>query len=155
MIGEQVIAVALAPFAGGLRENLALGLAASDLIASISATGVEFATDFTINQVYDYLKGNVTSINTFFKLLPAFAGLNRITRGYRTTKFIKLTKTTKTVEQIGIKEIKNLQEIINQVTGKEFLTDKRIGNKRYLFNYNFAPNRETIIQNLGFVAERQ
>ncbi|WP_342217950.1 hypothetical protein [Spiroplasma endosymbiont of Amphimallon solstitiale] len=155
MIGVQVIAVALAPFTGGLSEDLALGLGASDLIASISATGVEFATDFTINQVYDYLKGNVTSINTFFNLLPAFAGLNRITRGYRTSKFIKLAQKTKTLEQIGVKEVKNLQEIINQVTGKEFLTDKIIGNKRYLFNYSSAPNRETIIQNLGFVAERQ
>ncbi|WDA54783.1 MAG: hypothetical protein PPFGHCPK_01253 [Spiroplasma endosymbiont of Drosophila atripex] len=155
MIGVQVIAVALAPFTGGLSEDLALGLGASDLIASISATGVEFATDFTINQVYDYLKGNVTSLNTFFNLLPAFAGLNRITRGYRTTKFIKLAQKTKTLEQIGVKEVKNLQEIINQVTGKQFLTDKIIGNKRYLFNYSFAPNRETIIQNLGFVAERQ
>ncbi len=155
MIGVQVIAVALAPFAGGLSEDLALGLCASDLIAGISATGIEFATDFTINQVFDYLKGNVTSLNTFFNLLPAFAGLNRITRGYRTTKFIELTQTTKTVEQIGIEEIKNLQEIINQVTGNEFLADKTIGNKRYLFNYNFAPNGETIIQNLGFVAERQ
>ncbi len=120
MIGVQVVAVALAPFTGGLSEDLAHGLAASDLIASISATGIEFATDFTINQVYDYLKGNVTSLNTFFILLPAFAGPNRITRCYRTTKFIKLTQTTKTLEQIGIKEIKNLQEIINQVTGKEF-----------------------------------
>ncbi|WP_342261392.1 hypothetical protein [Spiroplasma endosymbiont of Notiophilus biguttatus] len=155
MIGVQVIAVALAPFTGGLSEDLALGLGASDLIASISATGVEFATDFTINQVYDYLKGNVTSLNTFFNLLPAFAGLNRITRGYRTTKFIKLAQKTKTLEQIGVKEVKNLQEIINQVSGKEFLTDKIIGNKRYLFNYSYAPNRETIIQNLGFVAERQ
>ncbi|WP_342218496.1 hypothetical protein [Spiroplasma endosymbiont of Amphimallon solstitiale] len=155
MIGVQVIAVALAPFTGGLSEDLALGLGASDLIASISATGVEFATDFTINQVYDYLKGNVTSINTFFNLLPAFAGLNRITRGYRTSKFIKLSQKTKTLEQIGVKEVKNLQEIINQVTGKEFLTDKIIGNKCYLFNYSSAPNRETIIQNLGFVAERQ
>ncbi len=63
MIGVQVIAVALAPFIGGLSEDLALGLGASALIASISATGVEFVTDFTINQVYDYVKGNVTSLN--------------------------------------------------------------------------------------------
>ncbi|WP_342257489.1 hypothetical protein [Spiroplasma endosymbiont of Nomada ruficornis] len=155
MIGVQVIAVALAPFTGGLSESLALGLGASDLLASISAVGVEFLTDFTINQVYDYLKGNVTPLNTFFNILPAFAGLNRISRGYRTTKFISLAEKTKTLEQIGIKKAKNLQEIISQVSGKEILTDKIIGNKRYLFNYNHAPNRETIIQNLGFVAERQ
>ncbi|WP_425381003.1 hypothetical protein [Spiroplasma endosymbiont of Polydrusus pterygomalis] len=155
MIGVQVIAVALAPFTGGLSESIALGLGASDLLASISAVGVEFLTDFTINQVYDYLKGNVTPLNTFFNILPAFAGLNKISRGYRTTKFIKLAQKTKTLEQIGIKEAKNLQEIISQVSGKEILTDKIIGNKRYLFNYSFAPNRETIIQNLGYVAERQ
>ncbi len=63
MIGVQVIPAALATFTGGLSEDLALGLGASDLIASISATGAEFATDFTINQVYDYVKGNVTSLN--------------------------------------------------------------------------------------------
>ncbi len=155
MIGVQVIAVAFAPFTGGLSESIALGLGASDLIASISAVGVEFLTDFTINQVYDYLKGNVTPLNTFFNILPAFAGLNKISRGYRTTKFIKLAQKTKTLEQIGVKEAKNLQEIISQVSGKEILTDKIIGNKRYLFNYSFAPNRETIIQNLGYVAERE
>ncbi len=95
MIGVQVIAVALANFTGRLSEDLALGLGANDLIASISATGVEFATNFAVNQVYDYLKGNVTSLNTFFNLSPAFAGLNRITRGYRTTKFIKLAQKLK------------------------------------------------------------
>lgn len=155
MIGVQVIAVALAPFTGGLSESIALGLGASDFIASSIAFSVYAVTDFTINQVYDYLKGNVTTLNTFFNLLPAFAGVNKITRGYRTSKFIKLAKTTKTLEQVGIKEAKNLQEIISQVSGKEILTDKIIGNKRYLFNYNFAPNRETIIQNLGYIAERQ
>lgn len=155
MIGVQVIAVALAPFTGGLSESFALGLGASDLVASISAVGVEFLTDFTINQVYDYLKGNVTPLNTFFNILPAFAGINKISRGYRTTKFINLAQKTKTLEQIGIKEAKNLQEIISQVSGKEILTDKIIGNKRYLMNYSFAPNRETIIQNLGYVAERE
>ncbi|WP_342274086.1 hypothetical protein [Spiroplasma endosymbiont of Phycita roborella] len=98
MIGVQVIAVALAPFTGRLSEDLALGLGASDLIASISAVGVEFLTDFTINQVYDYLKGNVIPLNTFFNILPAFAGLNKISRGYRTTKFIKLAQKTKTLE---------------------------------------------------------
>lgn len=155
MIGIQVIAVAFAPFTGGLSEDLALGLGASDLLASIAATSVEFTTDFTINQVYDYLKGNVTKLNTVFNLLPAFAGLNKITRGARTTKFIKLAQKTTTLEQIGVKEVKNLQDVINQVTGKEILTDKIIGNQRYLFNYSFAPNRETILQNLGYVAERQ
>ncbi|WP_458257343.1 hypothetical protein [Spiroplasma endosymbiont of Dactylopius coccus] len=155
MIGVQVIAVALAPFTGGLSESFALGLGASDLVAIISAVGVEFLTDFTINQVYDYLKGNVTPLNTFFNILPAFAGLNRISRGYRTSKFISLAEKTKTLEQIGIKKAKNLQEIISQVSEKQFLTDKIIGNKRYLFNYNHVPNRETIIQNLVFVAERQ
>ena len=155
MIGVQVIAVALAPFTGGLSESIALGLGASDFIASSIAFSVYAVTDFTINQVYDYLKGNVTTLNTFFNLLPAFAGVNKITRGYRTSKFIKLAKTTKTLEQVGIKEAKNLQEIISQVSGKEILTDKIIGNNRYLMNYSFAPNRETIIQNLGFVAERQ
>ncbi|WP_342257995.1 hypothetical protein [Spiroplasma endosymbiont of Nomada ruficornis] len=134
MIGVQVIAVALAPFTGGLSESVALGLGASDLVASISAVCVEFLTDFTINQVYDYLKGNVTKLNTFFNILPAFAGLNKISRGYRTTKFIKLAQETKTLEQVGIKEVKNLQEIISQVGGKEILTDKIIGNKRYLMN---------------------
>ncbi|WP_338987731.1 hypothetical protein [Spiroplasma endosymbiont of Dasysyrphus albostriatus] len=155
MIGVQVIAVALAPFTGGLSESFALGLGASDLVASISAVGVEFLTDFTINQVYDYLKGNVTKLNTFFNLLPAFAGLNKISRGYRTTKFIKLAEKTKTLEQVGIKEAKNLQEIISQVSGKEILTDKIIGNKRYLMNYSFSPNRETVLRDLGYVAERQ
>ncbi|WP_458257750.1 hypothetical protein [Spiroplasma endosymbiont of Dactylopius coccus] len=155
MIGVQVIAVALAPFTGGLSESVALGLGASDLIASISAVGVEFLTDFTINQVYDYLKGNVTKLNTFFNILPAFAGLNKISRGYRTTKFIKLAEKTKTLEQVGIKEAKNLQEIISQVSGKEILTDKIIGNKRYLMNYSFTPNRETVLRDLGYVAERQ
>ncbi|WP_342273893.1 hypothetical protein [Spiroplasma endosymbiont of Phycita roborella] len=155
MIGVQVIAVALAPFTGGLSEDLALGLGASDLIASISAIGVEFLTDFTINQVYDYLKGNVTPLNTFFNILPAFAGLNKISRGYRTTKFIKLAQKTKTLEQVGIKEAKNLQEIISQVSGKEILTDKIIGNKRYLMKYSFTPNRETVLRDLGYVAERQ
>jgi len=155
MIGIQVIALALAPFTGGLSEDLALGLGTSDLLASITATGVEFATDFTINQVYDYLKGQVTPLNTFFNLLPAFAGINKITRGYRTSKFIKLAQKTKTLEEIGIKEAKNLQDIINQVSGKKILTDKIIGEQRYLFNYAFAPNRETILQNLGYVAQRQ
>ncbi|WP_339040143.1 hypothetical protein [Spiroplasma endosymbiont of Andrena trimmerana] len=155
MIGVQVIAVALAPFTGGLSESVALGLGASDLVASISAVGVEFLTDFTINQVYDYLKGNVTKLNTFFNILPAFAGLNKISRGYRTTKFIKLAQETKTLEQVGIKEVKNLQEIISQVGGKEILTDKIIGNKRYLINYSFTPNRETVLRDLGYVAERQ
>ncbi|WP_339043326.1 hypothetical protein [Spiroplasma endosymbiont of Apeira syringaria] len=155
MIGGEVIAVALAPFTGGLSESVALGLGASDLVASISAVRIEFLTDFTINQVYDYLKGNVTPLNTFFNILPAFAGLNKISRGYRTTKFIKLAQKTKTLEQVGIKEAKKLQEIISQVSGKEILTDKIIGNKRYLMNYSFAPNRETIIQNLGYVAERE
>ncbi|WP_342218844.1 hypothetical protein [Spiroplasma endosymbiont of Amphimallon solstitiale] len=155
MIGVQVITVALAPFTGGLSESIALGLGASDLIASISAVDVEFLTDFTINQVYDYLKGNVTPLNTFFNILPAFVGINKISRGYRTTKFIKLAQKTKTLEQIGVKEAKNLQEIISQVSGKEILTDKIIGNKRYLFNYSLAPNRETITQNLGYVAEKQ
>ncbi|MDJ1305939.1 MAG: hypothetical protein MRQ09_06965, partial [Candidatus Midichloria sp.] len=78
-------------------------LGASDFIASSIAFGVYAVTDFTINQVYDYLKGNITPLNTFLNLLPAFAGINKITRGYRTTKFIKLAKTTKTLEQIGIK----------------------------------------------------
>ncbi|WP_342267288.1 hypothetical protein [Spiroplasma endosymbiont of Villa modesta] len=155
MIGVQVIAVALAPFTGGLSESFALGLGASDLVASISAVGVEFLTDFTINQVYDYLKGNVTKLNTFFNILPAFAGLNKISRGYRTTKFIKLAQKTKTLEQVGIKEAKNLQEIISQVSGKEILTDKIIGNKRYLMNYSFTPNRETVLRDLGYVAEKQ
>lgn len=155
MIGIQVIAVAFAPFTGGLSEDLALGLGASDLLASIAATGVEFTTDFTINQVYDYLKGNVTKLNTVFNLLPGFASLNKITRGARTTKFIKLAQKTTTLEQIGVKEVKNLQDVINQVAGKEILTDKIIGNQRYLFNYSFATNRETILQNLGYVAERQ
>ncbi len=82
----SICAIKIKAFAGGLSEDLALGLCASDLIAGISATGIEFATDFTINQVYDYLKGNVTSLNTFFNLLPAFAGLNRITRGYPSYK---------------------------------------------------------------------
>ncbi|WP_342276406.1 hypothetical protein [Spiroplasma endosymbiont of Nebria brevicollis] len=155
MIGVQVIAVALAPFTGGLSEELALGLGASDFIGSSIAVGIEATTDFTINQVYDYLKGNVTKLNTFFNLLPAFAGLNKITRGIRTTKFIKLAQKTKTLEKIGIKEAKNLQDVINQVTGKEILTDKIISKQRYLFNYSIAPNRETILQNLGYVAERQ
>ncbi|WP_338961511.1 MULTISPECIES: hypothetical protein [unclassified Spiroplasma] len=155
MIGVQVIAVALAPFTGGLSESFTLGLGASDLVASISAVGVEFLTDFTINQVYDYLKGNVTKLNTFFNILPAFAGLNKISRGYRTSKFIKLAQKTKTLEQVGIKKAKNLQEIISQVSGKEILTDKIIGNKRYLMNYSFTPNRETVLRDLGYVAERQ
>ncbi len=155
MIGVQVIAIAFAPFTGGLSESIPLGLGASDFIASSIAFSVYAVTDFTIYQVYDYLKGNVTTLNAFFNLLPAFAGVNKITRVYRTSKFIKLAKTTKTLEQVGIKEAKNLQEIISQVSGKEILTDKIIGNKRYLFNYNFAPNRETIIENLGFVAEIQ
>ncbi|WP_375317900.1 hypothetical protein [Spiroplasma endosymbiont of Virgichneumon dumeticola] len=155
MLSVQVIAVALAPFTGGLSEDIALTLGASDLLASISATSIEFATDFTINQVYDYLKGNVTKLNTFFNVLPAFAGLNKITRGFRTTKFIKLAQKTKTLEKIGIKEAKNLQDVINQVTGKEILTDKIIGKQRYLSNYSVAPNRETILQNLGYIAQRQ
>ncbi|WP_342276174.1 hypothetical protein [Spiroplasma endosymbiont of Nebria brevicollis] len=155
MVSVQVIAVALAPFTGGLSEDLALGLGASDLIGSSIAVAVEATTDFTINQVYDYLKGNVTKLNTFFNVLPAFAGLNKITRGFRTTKFIKLAQKTKTLEKIGIKEAKNLQDVINQVTGKEILTDKIIGKQRYLFNYSVAPNRETILQNLGYVAQRQ
>ncbi|WP_342267180.1 hypothetical protein [Spiroplasma endosymbiont of Villa modesta] len=155
MIGVQVIAVALAPFTGGLSESVALGLGASDFIASTINFGIYATTDFTINQVYDYLKGNVTKLNTFLNLLPAFAGLNKISRGYRTTKFIKLAQETKTLEQVGIKEAKNLQEVISQVSGKEILTDKIIGNKRYLMNYSFTPNRETVLRDLGYVAERQ
>ncbi|WP_339039948.1 hypothetical protein [Spiroplasma endosymbiont of Andrena trimmerana] len=54
------------------------------------------------------MKGNVTKLNTFFNILPAFAGLNKISRGYRTTKFIKLAQETKTLEQVGIKEVKKL-----------------------------------------------
>lgn len=155
MIGVQVIAVALAPFTGGLSEDLAIGLGASDLLANIIATGVEFTTDFTINQVYDYLKGNITKLNTFFNFLPAFAGINKITRGYRTTKFISLAQKTKTLEMVGVKEAKNLQDIINQVSGKEILTDKIIGKNRYLFNYSLSPNHETILQNLGYVSQNQ
>ncbi|WP_342258139.1 IS30 family transposase [Spiroplasma endosymbiont of Nomada ruficornis] len=64
-------------------------------------------------------------------------------------------KKRKSKENRGKFNGKSIKERDINVSGKEILTDKIIGNKRYLFNYNHAPNRETIIQNLGFVAERQ
>ena len=64
MIGVQFITVALILFTGSLIEDLVIILGTNNLIASIQyAIGFEFTTNFTTNQVYDYLKGNLTSLN--------------------------------------------------------------------------------------------
>ncbi|UZQ29357.1 MAG: hypothetical protein OHM56_09225 [Spiroplasma phoeniceum] len=72
-------------------------------------------------------------------MLPAIGGIAKLTRAARTTIILKLAKETKLLEKLGVITSNNLEDIVKQVTGKKFLSDKLI------FDFTKQANNEILL----------
>ncbi len=80
---------------GGIASAVCLGAGLSNFAAAFISFGVETATDFAVNQIYDSLTSEVTAKSTALNLLPAIGGMGKLTRAARTTRILKLEKKLK------------------------------------------------------------
>jgi hypothetical protein len=145
-LGIQVLALGLSVLTGGVASAVGLGAGLSNFAAAFISFGVETATDFTVNQIYDKLTSEVTVKSTALNLLPAIGGIGKLTRAARTTKILKLVKETKLLEKLGVITANNLEDIVKQVTGKKVLSDKLI------FDFTKQANNETLLYTIGKLA---
>lgn len=151
-IGVQVIAAVLAPLTGGISESVGIALGLSDFGIALLSGGTEFLVDFGINQLYDVATKTASVNNTILNILPGLGAIGKITRGYRTTKILKLAKETKILEKLGITNAKNLEHVLQQLTGKKIISDEF----KTIFDYStIHPTKETVLNNLGFIAQRK
>ncbi|MFJ1522705.1 hypothetical protein [Spiroplasma sp. ald] len=146
-LGIQVLALGLSVLTGGIASAVGLGAGLSNFAAAFISFGVETATDFAVNQIYDKLTSEVTVKSTALNLLPAIGGVGKLTRAARTARILKLAKETKLLEKIGvIITANNLEDVVRQVTGKKILSDKLI------FDFTKQTNNETLLYTIGKLA---
>lgn len=145
-LGIQVLALGLSVLTGGIASAVGLGAGLSNFAAAFISFGVETATDFAVNQIYDSLTSEVTATSTTLNLLPAIGGVGKLTRAARTTRILKLAKETKILEKLGVITAKNLEDIVRQVAGKKILSDKLI------FDFTKQANNETLLYTIGKLA---
>ncbi len=145
-LGIQVLALGLSVLTGGVASSVGLGAGLSNFAAAFISFGVETATDFAVNQIYDSLTSEVTAKSTALNLLPAIGVIGKLTRAARTTKILKLAKETKLLEKLGIINANNLKDAVRQVTGKNILSDKLI------FDFTKQANNETLLYTIGKLA---
>ncbi|RUO85895.1 hypothetical protein, partial [Spiroplasma endosymbiont of Megaselia nigra] len=119
----------------------------SNFAAAFISFGVETATDFAVNQIYDKLTSEVTAKSTALNLLPAIGGIGKLTRAARTTRILKLAKETKILEKLGVITANNLEDVVKQVRGKKVLSDKLI------FDFTKQANNETLLYTIGKLAQ--
>ena len=161
-LGIQVLALGLSVLTGGIASAVGLGVGLSNFAAAFISFGVETATDFAVNQIYDKLTSEITTTSTALNLLPAIGGVGKLTRAARTTKILKLAKETKILEKLGVITVKNLEDVVRQVTGKKILVVKEIFNKKgllnkrlsdkLLFDFTKKVNNETLLYSIGKLA---
>ncbi|KAF0849835.1 hypothetical protein [Spiroplasma poulsonii] len=145
-LGIQVLALGLSVLTGGVASAIGLGAGLSNFAAAFISFGVETATDFAVNQIYDKLTSEVTVKSTALNLLPAIGGVGKLTRAARTTRILKLAKENKLLEKLGLITANNLEDIVSQVTGKKILSDKLI------FDFTKQANNETLLYTIGKLA---
>ncbi len=146
-LGIQVLALGLSVITGGIASAVGLGAGLSNFAAAFISFGVETATDFAVNQIYDSLTSKVSAKSTALNLLPAIGGIGKLTRAARTTRILKLAKETKLLEKLGVITANNLEDVVRQVTGKKILSDKLI------FDFTKqANNNETLLYTIGKLA---
>ncbi|QIA68948.1 hypothetical protein [Spiroplasma citri] len=145
-LGIQVLALGLSVLTGGIASAVGLGAGLSNFAAALISFGVETATDFAVNQIYDKLTSEVTAKSTALNLLPAIGGIGKLTRAARITKVLKLAKETKLLEKLGIVTAKNLEDVVKQVAGKKILFNKLI------FDFTKQANNETLLYTIGKLA---
>ncbi|AHF60804.1 hypothetical protein P344_02090 [Spiroplasma mirum ATCC 29335] len=147
-LGIQVLALGLSVLTGGIASAIGLGAGLSNFAAALISFGVETATDFTVNQIYDSLTLKVTAKSTALNLLPAIGGVGKLIRAARTTKILKLAKDTKLLEKLGVITANNLEDVVKQVAGagKKILFDKLI------FDFTKQVNNETLLYTIGKLA---
>ncbi|AXF95644.1 hypothetical protein [Spiroplasma phoeniceum] len=138
-LGIQVLALGLSVLTGGIASAVELGAGLSNFAAALISFGVETATDFTVNQIYDKLTSEVTAKSTALNLFPEIGGIGKLTRAARITKVLKLAKETKLLEKLGIVTAKNLEDVVRQVAGKKILFNKLI------FDFTKQANNETLL----------
>ncbi len=124
-----------------------MGAGLSNFAAAFISFGVETATDFAVNQIYDKLTSEVTVKSTALNLLPAIGEVGKLTRAARTTIILKLAKETKLLEKLVVITANNLEDIVKQVTGKKILSDKLI------FDFTKHANNETLLYKIGKLAQ--
>ncbi|KAF0850486.1 hypothetical protein [Spiroplasma poulsonii] len=145
-LGIQVLALGLSVLTGGVASAIGLGAGLSNFAAAFISFGVETATDFAVNQIYDKLTSEVTVKSTALNLLPAIGGIGKLTRSARTTRILKLAKETKLLEKLGVITANNLEDVVKQITGKKILSDKLI------FDFTKQVNNETLLYTIGKLA---
>ncbi|MBW3057788.1 MAG: hypothetical protein CXB60_01000 [Spiroplasma poulsonii] len=145
-LGVQVLALGLSVLTGGVASAIGLGAGLSNFAAAFISFGIETATDFAVNQIYDKLTSEVTVKSTALNLLPAIGGVGKLTRAARTTRILKLAKETKILEKLGVITANNLEDVVRQVTGKKILSDKLI------FDFTKQVNNETLLYTIGKLA---
>ncbi|RUP78080.1 hypothetical protein D6D54_00980 [Spiroplasma poulsonii] len=145
-LGIQVLALGLSVLTGGVASAIGLGAGLSNFAAAFISFGIETATDFAVNQIYDKLTSEVTVKSTALNLLPAIGGVGKLTRAARTTRILKLAKETKILEKLGVITANNLEDVVRQVTGKKILSDKLI------FDFTKQVNNETLLYTIGKLA---
>ncbi|UZQ31030.1 MAG: hypothetical protein OHM56_05940 [Spiroplasma phoeniceum] len=146
-LGIQVLALGLSVLTGGIASAVGLGAGLSNFAAAFISFGVETATDFAVNQIYDKLTSEVTAKSTALNLLPAIGGIGKLTRAVRTTRILKLAKETKLLEKLGVITANNLEDVVRQVTGKKILSSKLI------FDFTKQANNETLLYTIGKLAQ--
>lgn len=154
-LGVQVLALGLAALTGGIASAVGIGVGLSNFAAGFIVFGVETATDFAVNQIYDSLTSEITITNTAINLLPALGGIGKLTRAARTTKILKLAKETKILEKLGVITAKNLEDIVKQVAGKRILVTGLLNKKlssKLLFDFTKKVNNETLLHSIGKLA---
>ncbi|WP_338991505.1 hypothetical protein [Spiroplasma endosymbiont of Seladonia tumulorum] len=145
-LGIQVLALGLSVLTGGIASAVGLGTGLSNFAAAFISFGVETATDFAVNQIYDKLTSEVTAKSTALNLFPAIGGVGKLTRAARTTRILKLAKETKLLEKLGVITANNLEDVVKQVTGKKILSSKLI------FDFTKQANNETLLYTFGKLA---
>lgn len=155
LLESTLVAVAgtvLAPFTGGLSESIALSLGATDLFASLFSFSVGAITEGLVQEIYDRINEQNTTESTLLNFgIPAIARLGDVTRASRITKALQLANKTRILEKVGVGQVNNLEEIVQQLTGKRIITTT-INNKKQLFNFGIA-TKESVLQNLGFIVQ--
>lgn len=147
-----VVATAAGALTGGIASTAILSLGATDLAAGIGSFAVRTLVGFSIDQIFDTMKNQVTPKTTILNLLLQVGfNANKVSRGYRTTKILRLAKDTKTLQKLGVDEVKNIQDVIKQLSNTSLLT-KDINNKKQLFKFGKL-NREQVLQEIGFVTQ--
>lgn len=153
---ETILITAAATVAGavtgGVASGIVLSIGASDLAAGIASFATRVLVEFAINQSIDAAKNQISAKNTALNLLlPIAFNVNQITRGYRTTKILRLARNTKTLEKLGVEDARNIKDLIDRLSNTQLLTEK-INGKKQLFNFGKL-NREQVLQDIGFVTQ--